>query len=63
MNQVCKTEWAYEVTYVFDSLDNFKAWKASPKYKTIMEETPVNMEKLGLKPGEYYNGARVFNDL
>ena len=26
---VCKTEWAYEITAVFDSLDSFKAYEAS----------------------------------
>ena len=60
---VCKNEWAYECNLVFDSLDNFKGWKDSKDYKALMDQTPSNLEKIGLKMEDAYNGARVFDEM
>ena len=57
---VCKTEWAYEVSAVFDGLDNFKAYMDSPKREdmlTVLEE----VRKFAVD-GEIYTGNRVHDD-
>ena len=60
---VCKSEWAYECFFVFDGLDNFKAWKESDAYKSVMEKSPDNFNKLGMKIEDAYNGARVYDTI
>jgi antibiotic biosynthesis monooxygenase (ABM) superfamily enzyme len=57
---VCKTEWAYEVSAVFDGLDNFKAYMDSPKREdmlSVLEE----VRKFAID-GEIYTGNRVHDD-
>ena len=60
---VCKSEWAYETAFVFDSLDSFKAWKGSEEFKGLMDKAESNFEKIGVKMADVYNGARVYDDL
>ena len=59
---VCKSEWAYELIFEFDSLDNFKAWKGSAEYEALMKKTPDNLSKIGVTLEEAYNGARVIDN-
>lgn len=57
---VCKTEWAYEVSAVFDGLDNFKAYMESSQREellSVLEE----MKKFAVD-GEIYSGNRVHDE-
>ena len=33
--QVCKTEWAYEIQFVFRDVESFKAWPESAARKKV----------------------------
>lgn len=63
VRSVCKTEWAYEAYFVFDSLDSFKAYKASPLQEKIALAKAPAMSKMGLSMDDVYMGARVFDDV
>jgi len=53
---VCKTEWAYECSVVWRSLDDFKAYDGS-------EYTAFEAKLKGLIVGELYSGARAYDEL
>mmetsp|Transcript_13505 Transcript_13505/g.15389 ORF Transcript_13505/g.15389 Transcript_13505/m.15389 type:complete len:137 (+) Transcript_13505:181-591(+) len=58
---LCKGEWVYEISYVFDSLDNFKAYCESDFKKEF--EDPIREEMLkSAKAGSIYEGARVYDE-
>eukprot|EP00943_MAST-04B_sp_MAST-4B-sp1_P000155 g155.t1 len=57
---VCKTEWAYEVSAVFDGLDNFKAYMDSPKREDMLSVLEEVREFA--VDGEIYTGNRVHED-
>ena len=59
---MCKAEWAYEVAYVFDSLDNFQAFMGSDffaKYTVLQDRA---MEGFAVDPEKVYNGNRVLDE-
>ena len=60
--QVCKTEWAYEVSVIFDNLDNFKAYMDSSFREEKMNPLLAEVSKLAVD-GEVYQGARVHDDM
>ena len=57
---VCKTEWAYEVSAVFDGLDNFKAYMDSPKREDMLHVLEEVREFA--VDSEIYTGNRVHED-
>ena len=56
---VCKSEWAYELSFVWDSKENFGAWKESPLREEVHEDYLKALEEVGIKEEEVYGGARV----
>ena len=58
---VCKTEWAYEITAGFDSLDSFKAYEASDLREKELLPKLAELKALA-KGGELYGGVRVYDD-
>eukprot|EP00747_Dinoflagellata_sp_TGD_P192903 gnl/TRDRNA2_/TRDRNA2_58417_c0_seq1.p1 gnl/TRDRNA2_/TRDRNA2_58417_c0~~gnl/TRDRNA2_/TRDRNA2_58417_c0_seq1.p1 ORF type:complete len:144 (-),score=37.14 gnl/TRDRNA2_/TRDRNA2_58417_c0_seq1:38-433(-) len=60
---VCKGEWAYEATTIFEGLENFKAY-ASGEFRTE-EMLPIldEIKKLAKKPEDFYSGNRVYDEL
>eukprot|EP00747_Dinoflagellata_sp_TGD_P032362 gnl/TRDRNA2_/TRDRNA2_135935_c0_seq2.p1 gnl/TRDRNA2_/TRDRNA2_135935_c0~~gnl/TRDRNA2_/TRDRNA2_135935_c0_seq2.p1 ORF type:complete len:129 (+),score=30.60 gnl/TRDRNA2_/TRDRNA2_135935_c0_seq2:95-481(+) len=55
---VCKAEWAYEIEYVFEGGDNFKAFKESDYGTRPMR----GLEELGLSLEDMYTGNRVYDE-
>jgi len=60
---VCKSEWAYEVEIVFDSLDNFKAHMDSDIRAKELEKFGALLQDIGVKKEDVYAGARVYDEL
>merc|ERR1712083_561500 len=58
---VCKNEWAYEMSFVFDSFENFKAYDDSEfRKEALLPFVPKIKEII---TGELYSGVRVFDEL
>jgi hypothetical protein len=60
---VCKSEWAYELSFVFDSLDSFKAWKECELRHEVHDIYLKALEDCGIKEDDVYAGARVVDKL
>jgi len=58
---VCKSEWAYEMSFVFDTFENFKAYDDSEWRKEAL--LPLVTKIKELITGELYAGVRVFGEL
>ena len=58
---VCKSEWAYETEFVFDSIDSFKAYDAS-EFRS-KEVLPLLEQSVRLTGTEPYAGVRVYDEL
>jgi len=58
---VCKTEWAYEVTVVWRTFDDFKAYKESDFRKEVNGEFEEKAKPLIV--GDLYSGVRVYDEL
>mmetsp|Transcript_19335 Transcript_19335/g.23531 ORF Transcript_19335/g.23531 Transcript_19335/m.23531 type:complete len:136 (+) Transcript_19335:120-527(+) len=58
---LCKGEWVYELSLVFDSLENFKSYLESDFKKTVADPMQEEMLK-SAKPGSWYEGARVYDE-
>jgi len=59
--QVCKTEWAYELTVVWRSFDDFKAYKESDFRKEVNGEFEEKAKSF--VEGTMYTGVRVYDEL
>lgn len=59
--QVCKSEWAYEMSFVFDSHENFKAYDEGKWREEVIMPIAAPMKDLAV--GEIYKGVRVYNEL
>jgi hypothetical protein len=58
---VCKSEWAYETEFVFDSLASFKAYDSSAfRAKEVL---PLLAESVVLTGAQPYAGVRVFDEM
>jgi heme-degrading monooxygenase HmoA len=57
---VCKTEWNYEFVIVFDSIENFKAYKDGDFRKN--EILPVLGEAMKMMKDKPYSGDRVYDE-
>ena len=60
--QVCKAEWAYELSFVWDSKENYGAWKESDLQKEVHAIYQSALEDCGIKEADVYAGARVVDD-
>ena len=58
---VCKTEWAYELFFVWDNGSNYQAWKESKIREELVAKLPGFMEANKLT--DLYAGVRVFDEL
>merc|ERR1712107_915467 len=58
---VCKAEWAYEVSYVFSSLDDFKAYDGSEFREKEMLPLLGKAKEL-MKGDDLYAGVRVYDE-
>ena len=62
VRSLCKSEWAYEVYFVFDGLGSFKTYKQSPLRLVLKERTEPAFNKIGVMMEDVYQGVRVFDD-
>jgi len=60
---VCKTEWAYEISFLFKDIDSFKAWKTSKVRDEVHASYLAAIKAIGFKESEIYAGARVYDEL
>ena len=56
---VCKSEWAYELAFVWDSKDTFGGWKESELRDEVHAEYLAALADCGIKEEDVYGGARV----
>jgi antibiotic biosynthesis monooxygenase (ABM) superfamily enzyme len=59
VRQVCKSEWAYELSFVFADLDSFKAWKDCDLQKDVHSVYLEALKDAGIAEADVYSGARV----
>merc|ERR1719393_389421 len=59
---VCKAEWAYEVAYVFSSLEDFKAYDGSEYRQKELVPLLEKAMKLMKEPEKMYMGVRVYDE-
>ena len=60
---VCKSEWAYELSFIFNDIDSFKAWQDAPLRNEVHSKYLAALEDIGLKEDAIYGGARVHDEL
>ena len=56
---VCKSEWAYELSFIFGDKDSFGAWKTSTTRDEVHAFYLKSLEDCGIKEEDVYGGARV----
>ena len=56
---VCKSEWAYELSFVFGTPESFGAWKTSETRDEVHSFYLKALDECGLKEDDVYGGARV----
>jgi hypothetical protein len=57
---VCKAEWAYELSFVFDGPDSFGAWQEGSELKESVHAYYLEaLEECGIDEEDVYGGARV----
>jgi antibiotic biosynthesis monooxygenase (ABM) superfamily enzyme len=59
---VCKTEWAYEVSFIFGDLDSFKAWKTSEVRDEVHSNYLAALKEVGIPEDKVYGGVRVYDE-
>jgi antibiotic biosynthesis monooxygenase (ABM) superfamily enzyme len=59
---VCKTEWAYEVSFIFGDLDSFKAWQSSAVREEVHSNYLNALKDAGIPEDKVYGGARVYDE-
>ena len=57
--QVCKGEWAYELSFMWDSKEGFGAWKESELQKEVHADYEAALRDCGIELEDVYAGARV----
>ncbi|GMI26247.1 hypothetical protein TeGR_g5502 [Tetraparma gracilis] len=60
---VCKSEWAYELSFVFGSGESFGAWKECALRNEVHAEYLSALADCGIKEEDVYGGARVHDVL
>ena len=63
IRHVCKTEWAYELSFVFKDLESFKAWKESDLRENVHSTYLDALKDVGIEEDAVYGGARVHDIL
>ena len=63
IRHVCKTEWAYELSFVFKDLVSFKAWKESELRENVHSTYLDALKDVGIEEDAVYSGARVHDTL
>tara|TARA_B110000971_G_C19753551_1_gene383087 strand:- start:85 stop:528 length:444 start_codon:yes stop_codon:yes gene_type:complete len=58
---VCKTEWAYELSFVFSDVGSFTAWKTSDLRDDVHADYLAALAKCGIDEEVVYGGARVYD--
>ena len=61
MMKVCKTEWAYEIQFVFRDVESFKAWPESAARKKVHAFYLDALKDCGLEEDAVKGGARVYD--
>lgn len=56
---VCKSEWAYELSFVFGTPESFGAWKNSATREEVHAFYLKAIADCGIKEDDVYGGARV----
>ena len=56
---VCKAEWAYELSFIFDGGESFGAWKTSTTRDEVHAFYLEALADCGIKEDDVYGGARV----
>ena len=56
---VCKSEWAYELSFVWDTKENFGAWKESALREKVHSIYLDGLKDCGIEEDNVYGGARV----
>eukprot|EP00658_Telonema_sp_P-2_P032262 TRINITY_DN23935_c0_g1_i1.p2 TRINITY_DN23935_c0_g1~~TRINITY_DN23935_c0_g1_i1.p2 ORF type:complete len:170 (+),score=39.64 TRINITY_DN23935_c0_g1_i1:145-654(+) len=56
---VCKGEWAYELSFVFDGGESFAAWKTSATRDEVHQLYLDALEECNIAEEDVYAGARV----
>mmetsp|Transcript_26818 Transcript_26818/g.45245 ORF Transcript_26818/g.45245 Transcript_26818/m.45245 type:complete len:130 (+) Transcript_26818:38-427(+) len=59
---VCKSEWAYEISFIFGDLDSFKAWNTSAVRDEVHANYLKALEDVGIPEDKVYGGARVYDE-
>lgn len=56
---VCKTEWAYELSFVFANIESLNSWKTSETRDKVHQFYLDALEACGIDEDDVYGGARV----
>lgn len=59
---VCKSEWAYEVSFIFGDLDSFKAWQTCEVKEEVHGNFLTALKEAGIAEDKVYTGARVYDE-
>ena len=59
---VCKSEWAYEMSFIFGDLDSFKAWNTSAVREEVHNNYLAALKEVGIPEDKVYGGARVYDE-
>jgi antibiotic biosynthesis monooxygenase (ABM) superfamily enzyme len=61
---VCKTEWAYELFFIWDNAANYGAWKESKQREELMTKLPPFLNENGISMTDgFYSGVRVYDEM
>ena len=56
---VCKSEWAYELSFIFANPDSFNAWKTSKTRDRVHQFYLESLKQCEIEESKVYGGARV----
>ena len=59
VRHVCKSEWAYEISFVFGTPASFGEWKTCAIRDDVHSDYLKALEECGIKEDDVYGGARV----
>ena len=56
---VCKSEWAYELSFIFANPESFNSWKTSKTRDKVHEYYLQSLKQCEIEESSVYGGARV----
>ena len=62
VRHVCKTEWAYELSFVWDSYDNFGKWRESELRDLVHQVYLDALKDCKIAEDDVVGGARVHDE-